>query len=405
MVRSLWSNLLLVAISLMMSAFLAEFLLSIDLFSISPITNDGRADVRKLAQQAARTRESVFDERSLAEVVETARLEQSRSFPAISPAYYLSDNRSSVIIDGEAVLPLGIASHADNYYCNESGAFVQFKTDRFGFRNPDAIWNSNVDIVAIGDSFTMGSCLPESEGIVGNLRQNYKVLNLGMGANGPLIELASLREYGRLLKPKAIVWIFFPNDLVDDLARDRKNKILINYLDPLYTQKLVEKNSLIQKAVDGVVEEYWQRIKNLSLKQSTSTQEAIYKFSRLRSLYYIAKMNLSAKNDVKNPDLKLFLHILQEAKTEAERMAADFLFVYLPDCVPHSYGQNNWKPILLEGVRSIGVEVLDVEPAITALPGRGEAAFFYCPGSHFSPTGAKTVAAHIAAKLSATHSK
>jgi hypothetical protein len=238
-----------------------ELLITHRIVTLEPLTPQGHVDFRELARRAAAERGTKFDERSLQQVVTAARQHNERSFPAVSPAYFLSADGSSVKIDGNPVLPLGIAASANNFYCNESGEFVNFATDKFGFRNADSVWAASVDIVAVGDSFTMGSCLRDDETIVGNLRHSAKVLNLGMGANGPLIQLASLREFAGAVKPKVILWNFFPNDMTEDLERDSKNTILLKYLNSDFSQQLLQINDVLQPAVDKIIEDYWQRIK------------------------------------------------------------------------------------------------------------------------------------------------
>ena len=42
---------------------------------------------------------------------------------------------------------------------NESGYYSIYKSDRYGFNNPDYVWDKNeIDLVIIGDSFAHGAC-------------------------------------------------------------------------------------------------------------------------------------------------------------------------------------------------------------------------------------------------------
>ena len=64
-----------------------------------------------------------------------------------------------------------------------------------------------IEYLLVGDSFTQGACVNETDTISGNLRKMINsggVLNLGYGGNGPLTEYATLREYLHLKKTKRV---------------------------------------------------------------------------------------------------------------------------------------------------------------------------------------------------------
>ena len=91
----------------------------------------------------------------------------------------------------------------------------------------------------------------EGEDIASRLRtlSSKSVLNLGMAGNGPLIELASLKEYVSDINVKNILWVYFERNDLDDLKKEKKNKILIKYLDNSFFQQLNKK----QKQIDSLV--------------------------------------------------------------------------------------------------------------------------------------------------------
>ena len=47
------------------------------------------------------------------------------------------------IADGEEVIPLGAVPNSEIVVYNECGYFMQYKSDRYGFNNPDAIWDQS----------------------------------------------------------------------------------------------------------------------------------------------------------------------------------------------------------------------------------------------------------------------
>jgi hypothetical protein len=126
-------------------------------------------------------------------------------------------------------------------FCNEAGAFAEWKTDEVGFRNPKGQIGSNVDYLFIGDSFTEGACESEENTIAGVFRRNRKsVFNLGRGGAGPLFNLATLVEYGESVNAKVVVWFFFTGNDLQNLREEKTTK-LSSYLKDGYSQKLFSK--------------------------------------------------------------------------------------------------------------------------------------------------------------------
>ena len=70
----------------------------------------------------------------------------------INPSHYLNkDNK---------ILPFSGISNARTIYCNENGYYSIYKSDRFGFNNPDEEWDKKeIEYLLIGDSFTHGACV------------------------------------------------------------------------------------------------------------------------------------------------------------------------------------------------------------------------------------------------------
>ena len=101
-----------------------------------------------------------------------------------------------------SIFSLSGISNSKTIFCNESGRYSIYKSDRYGFNNPDKEWDKEeVEYLLVGDSSTQGSCVnrPNDIGSVLRTISNKSVLNLGYRGNGPLTEYATLREY---LSPK-----------------------------------------------------------------------------------------------------------------------------------------------------------------------------------------------------------
>jgi lysophospholipase L1-like esterase len=97
-----------------------------------------------------------------------------------------------------------------------------FQTDAEGFRNPAV--RAQIDIAALGDSFTDAMTSPVEEAWPARLEQitGRKVQNYGTSAFGPQQELYALQDYAIQHQPRDVVLAFFAgNDLFDAERFDR----------------------------------------------------------------------------------------------------------------------------------------------------------------------------------------
>ena len=138
------------------------------------------------------------------------------------------------------VLPLAGLARTDTFLCREGSASVVYEADRFGFHNPDAVWETNNPaLVLIGDSFVHGHCLAPESHFVARIRDHAKeagfasVVNLGLRGSGPFSQLGVLREYALKgsRRPGKIVWFLLANDLLYDIERELSQPKLVDYLD------------------------------------------------------------------------------------------------------------------------------------------------------------------------------
>ena len=110
----------------------------------------------------------------------------------------------------------------------------------------------------IGDSFTHGSCVQREQNMATFLNTRLGgVINLGVGGFGPLLELAALTEYLQPLKPPVVLWIFYEgNDLNEDLPREIKSPLLMNYLDhDDFTQDLIDRTGDVKTALHAFMDQ------------------------------------------------------------------------------------------------------------------------------------------------------
>ena len=100
------------------------------------------------------------------------------------------------------------------YFCNEGYGLIKYKSDRFGFRNKDSLWDENPKNIMIGDSFVHGACVTNENTLPNNLSELLKsnIINLGMGGNNPSHYLTYAHLFIPKIKPNIVYLNFYPND-------------------------------------------------------------------------------------------------------------------------------------------------------------------------------------------------
>ena len=121
-------------------------------------------------------------------------------------------------------------SNVEVVHCKESDFFSVYSSDRYGFNNPDNVWDKPIDLVILGDSFIHGNCVNKGDDITSQVRKigNLNAINLGWPDTGTLKQYARFVEYVENY-PSYIFWVYYENDL-DDLNDELNHKLLKNYL-------------------------------------------------------------------------------------------------------------------------------------------------------------------------------
>ena len=264
---------------------------------------------RKAAEQGI-----PWDRRDRLELVAEGRRTDPNWFPAVPANTYLE---RAVTIAGRRVIPLGGVAGANVVGCNENGYFTTWQTDEFGFANPaGALASRGPHLFFVGDSYTQGDCLRSEESIVGRVRAaRAETINLGSGGNGPLLELAAIREYIDVASVSYAFWMYYEGNDLEDLRRDRANPILARYLDPTFSQGLRPMQDKVNQAVrDMVNARYEERLQGRAIV-----------FPNLRQLIWQARNTAGAPRDDGAPEgvgqgdgdtLDLFLATLRAARDE-----------------------------------------------------------------------------------------
>jgi len=304
-----------------------------------------------------------YDKRSKLEAFKDLQKQYKNLATSTPPTFF---------INSEDTFHLSGISNSPTHYCNENGYFSVYQSDRYGFNNPDKIWDKNIiDYVVIGDSAVNGACVNYPDTIAGNLSRvsNGNVLNLGMGGSGTLIEYAILREY--LPKNiKRVLLFYYDFDLGN--YDEFKSKILLNYFnDNSYSRNLKNK----QKQIDAKLRTY---VKDLIDKNDPKMNKNIIPIKNFITLfntrYYVTSLfkpknerSVNLDYDIKNIEI-----LIKKIKHLVEENNAELYFIFLPDSKRYSDKKihNDYAQMikendnLLNTVKELGIKIIDLDEEI-----------------------------------------
>lgn len=249
----------------------------------------------------------------------------------------------------------------------ESGEYKFYKTDRYGFNNFDDDWDKEIYIALIGDSFTHGGYLDFKDNFTGVIKKISKkpVLGLAQPNNGPLLELATLKEYAKKIKPKIVIWMYYEgNDLIE-LVDEKKSKTLVKYLNNDFQQSLMEKQKIIEKSYTKFVNETISQLDLNENKTETFRLSSFIKLQKLREIFL--KLLISKLRDQENYKSISYLNeVLAEAKRETDLLGAKLYFAYLPSSFrflndQHALKKNNfYREEVLDIVNNLEINLIDI---------------------------------------------
>jgi len=354
-----------------------------------------------------------FDKREYVNALLDIRSERPSVFQNTSPKEFVTQAycESTLDIDGVKTVPMGALASTPTLISNELGTYPIWMTDRYGFNNPDSIWNdtSLLDSIIIGDSFAAGYSVQQGEEITGQLRKSDHIsLNLASFGAGPLTALAQLREYGRSISPDYVFWIFYHGNDFADLNHELKHPVINQYLDPSFSQNLRPNSGNIdpvyRKYVENVLATFGKTRKGpgcAEFRPVTDLRRKIGGFASLITLKnsasrVVANMRSSA---VISGNIAEFDSIAKLIDDEARQSGAQLVFVFLPqywDLLKEERPSEIGGPLvtkdkILEIITSAGIPAIDIQDTLNA---HSDPASFYPLRmfGHMSPFGYERVA-------------
>ena len=281
-----------------------------------------------------------YDTRTKMEVFEDLIASGIEAYPNIYPSLFRASNGLNT--DKGKIFPLGTISSITTILGNESAHYWTIETDEHGFNNPKGLYKKNsLDILLTGDSQAEGYSVNSDQTISASLRElGFNTISVGKAANGPLQELATLKEYAEPLQPKIVLWIYYGND-IPDLKSEIVVPFLMRYLNEEgFTQHLISRQDEIDKAVENYFQKkkmdhsfsnksnlinYIQEIYEPSeVEKIASSLIGVLKLTNLRS-----QANLKPAPKTQGPSI--FKNILEEAKKKSLWVGGGIIF-----CLPAS---------------------------------------------------------------------
>jgi len=300
-----------------------------------------------------------WDARNKLEIYKELKKNNKEITVFFPPSYLLGKNYPTDIFS------LSGLSNSETIYCNENGYYSKYKSDRYGFNNPDSEWDKKeIEYLLVGDSFTHGACVNRPNDIGSVLRNlsNKSVLNLGMGGNGPLIEYATLREYLKT-NVKKVLYIYYEGNDFRDLKNEKKNQILIKYLEDLnFTQNL----KLKQDEIDILSRRLINNEKNKKEKITKKDIKSFLKLNETRTkLNNYLPENQKPNFKTKKILIDEFIKILSLTKDLTKQNNLELYFVYLPEYSHYKKNYDSTDYILVKNiVNELKIPFIDIHQEV-----------------------------------------
>lgn len=396
--RSLLTNAALLFLALALSVYAAEGVLRL----LAP--GDWR-DVQEQRIAAAAEQGVAFDTRRTQDVIRDLRAEGVAAYPSIKPFNFLG---RPITVEGRKVLPLsGIADVLTVFNGNETGEYLIYPSDERGFHNPKGLHRAGtVDVAVLGDSYVHGAAVPSGEGLVARVRERIpRTLNLGMGASGPLTELAILVEYAQPVRPRIVLWVYYEGNDLTDLAKEYRVALLRDYLDKRRAPWLRPRQREVDRELVRFAEELIERFAGPAAEEPPAKPPELPGFLAMTELRGRVKRVLSvgAQEEQLHESLERFREVLAQARSRVDRWGGKLYFVYLPEYARFS---TRWtlapdaqlREEVLAAVEELEIPSIDV---LAAFEEHGEATSLFpfgLPG-HYNAAGYQLVADTIVRSL------
>ena len=305
-------------------------------------------------------------------MVVKSRIDEPNTYPR---SYYhvadIQDQKVMVFSSGPSNSPI--------IFCNEGGYWASFKTDRYGFNNPDQEWDKDVRLAILGDSFTLGECVDQQDTWPSVVRDVYPgTVNVSASGLGPISMLALLREYVKDEKPSLVIWAYYAGNDLQEMYVEENDDVMSRYLrEDGFVYHLKD----MQKEIDHHLKENFSQAleKHSSSPRTTPLRKraidhikTILFLRALRWKYdfqikepkYMNDIVFEASNeefDIPTQSQKL-VSIAKRMKEEVAEWGGEFVILYLTYYKSNFLGQViniDKADFIIDELRSVDIHVMD----------------------------------------------
>jgi len=335
-----------------------------------------------------------YDTRTKMEILEDLNKTGVKAYPNICPTFFIGTN--GLLVNDGKIYPLGGIPEVTVTFNNEAGYYPVIKTDEHGFNNPKGLYRKNeVNIMIVGDSFAEGYSVRSNESIAAVFREaGLNTISIGKGGNGPLTELASIKEYAEPLRPKVVLWLYLGHDISVDLTYELNSSFLKKYLDEDdFSQKLIlrqeeTKSVLISHALKEWLKKY----------KPTDAEDRFIKILKLRNL----RMKINFVPESRTEKRTVFKNILERAENIITKWGGALYFVYLPEFSRYSTGvEYPSREYVLCIADELNIPVIDIHREVFDIHADPVSLFPFRSGGHYSAQGYRLVTEAIYKRLEA----
>ncbi len=362
-------------------------------------------NILKLRMEAAKKSGKTFDNTNIYELIQNARNQNKDIRLGFN---WLLKNRQEFLIAQKELktklIPLTGPMNKIIVSGNEDGVYKYYKHDKYGFKNPNSRYESDIDTILIGDSFVYAGSYDNNDDIAGQLTNKYNLnsLNFGLVGTSFLSHYSVIQEYAIELKPKNIILFYYEGNDLPELTNELKEKFLLKYLEGI-KQNLIKNNEnskelieLYQKKRFKTLFEKTKKKKSVKVREDQKyTIISFIKLQKLRKLIGIHNLTLPEFN------IQEFNNMLFRINRITNKENIRVIFVYLPSWLRYNnyYGyqskQLSYKKNII-GIASKYFEIMDMSDLMKKNP---NAYFPFGLYGHFNLEGLTFVSEKIFDKI------
>jgi len=311
------------------------------------------------------------------------------------------------------IIPFKGPINSKTLSCTDDLIYKLIENDKFGFKNSNSIYEKKINSMLLGASYAEGICQISKNDIAGNLsKKDFLTANFGVSGTSSLVALGIMREFGKIIKPKNFIYLYYEGTVLENLDWEKNDNHLINYINDEYNVNYLEKydqikNFLKLTSAESMSYIYSVKKENHLDKKDTLKilKENIIDILELKKIKYIIRYNILNKKHTKY-DLDLFFLIIEKMNLEAKRHNSNYIFVYVPISTRYiSFPETpilketmNLKEELLKGIKEKNITVVDLTDFFDTAK-NVEQYFPLGYIGHFNANGYKKISEIIASKL------